>query len=70
MSNTEREPAEVLCRETVGGPGVTVLTPRDVPLGGPRAMNVRRTLPARGRTLIGAWCFADHYGPDPVADTG
>jgi hypothetical protein len=70
MSNTEREPAEVVCRETAGGPGVTVLTPRDVPLGGPRAMNVRRTLPARGRTLIGAWCFADHYGPDPVAESG
>lgn len=42
------------------------LTPRDVPLGGVRAMNVRRTLPQRQRTLIGAWCFVDHYGPDPV----
>jgi len=29
-------------------------------------MNVRRTLPQRQRTLIGAWCFVDHYGPDPV----
>ncbi|MGL5826696.1 MAG: pirin family protein [Nocardioides sp.] len=35
---------------------------REVPLGGPRAMTVWRTLPARGRTLIGAWCFADHFG--------
>jgi quercetin 2,3-dioxygenase len=43
-----------------------VLTPRDVPLGGVRAMSVRRTLPQRQRTLIGAWCFIDHYGPDPV----
>ncbi|MFD9723612.1 pirin family protein [Streptomyces sp. NPDC059072] len=50
--------------------GVEVLTPRDVPLGGPRAMTVRRTLPQRARTLIGAWCFADHYGPDRVADSG
>ncbi len=49
---------------------VEVLTPRDVPLGGPRAMTVRRTLPQRTRSLIGAWCFADHYGPDDVADTG
>ncbi|MFI1105144.1 pirin family protein [Streptomyces melanogenes] len=49
---------------------VEVLTARDVPLGGPRAMTVRRTLPQRARTLIGAWCFVDHYGPDPVADTG
>ncbi len=47
-----------------------ILTPRDVPLGGLRAMNVRRTLPQRGRTLIGAWCFLDHYGPDRVDETG
>lgn len=47
-----------------------VLTPREVPLGGPRAMTVRRTLPHRRRTLIGAWCFVDHYGPDPVEATG
>jgi redox-sensitive bicupin YhaK (pirin superfamily) len=33
-------------------------------------MNVRRTLPQRGRTTIGAWCFADHYGPDDVGATG
>lgn len=51
-------------------PRVDVLSPRDVPLGGPRAMSVRRTLPQRARTLIGAWCFADHYGPDDVGETG
>ncbi|MFE4453379.1 pirin family protein [Streptomyces sp. NPDC056796] len=50
--------------------GVSVLTPRDVPLGGPRAMTVRRTLPQRARTTIGAWCFIDHYGPDDVTLTG
>jgi redox-sensitive bicupin YhaK (pirin superfamily) len=33
-------------------------------------MTVRRTLPQRARTLIGAWCFADHYGPDDVAASG
>lgn len=49
---------------------VEVLTPREVPLGGLRAMTVRRTLPQRQRSLIGAWCFLDHYGPDRVADTG
>ena len=47
-----------------------ILTPRDVPLGGLRAMNVRRTLPQRQRSLIGAWCFLDHYGPDRVDETG
>jgi redox-sensitive bicupin YhaK (pirin superfamily) len=45
---------------------VETLIPREVPLGGVRAMTVRRTLPQRQRTLIGAWCFVDHYGPDPV----
>lgn len=49
---------------------IDVLTSREVPLGGPRAMRVRRTLPQRHRSLIGAWCFVDHYGPDDVADTG
>lgn len=44
-----------------------VIAPRDVPLGGLRAMNVRRTLPARERSLIGPWCFLDHYGPDDLA---
>ncbi|MFJ6983810.1 MULTISPECIES: pirin family protein [unclassified Streptomyces] len=33
-------------------------------------MTVRRTLPQRTRSLIGAWCFADHYGPDDVAASG
>ncbi|RSD15483.1 pirin family protein [Amycolatopsis eburnea] len=72
MSNTEATPAELACadRPTAtdpDSPAVEVLTPRDVPLGGPRAMRVRRTLPQRSRSLIGAWCFADHYGPDEVA---
>jgi redox-sensitive bicupin YhaK (pirin superfamily) len=51
-------------------PPVEVLEPREVPLGGPRAMTVRRTLPQRRRSLIGAWCFLDHYGPDDVAAEG
>ena len=50
--------------------GFEILEPRDVPLGGPRAMSVRRTLPQRSRSLIGAWCFVDHYGPDLVATSG
>jgi redox-sensitive bicupin YhaK (pirin superfamily) len=33
-------------------------------------MRVRRTLPQRHRSLIGAWCFVDHYGPDAVSDSG
>ena len=72
MSNLEASPAEQVCAAETGGPRdpVEILTPREVPLGGPRAMNVRRTLPQRARSLIGAWCFLDHYGPDDVAATG
>ena len=68
MSNAERDPAEIACES--GTREGEVLTPREVPLGGPRAMHVRRTLPQRQRTLIGAWCFVDHYGPDEIAETG
>lgn len=70
MSNAELHPDyEVL---DAGEPctAVEVLKSRLVPLGGPRAMNVHRTLPQRGRSLVGAWCFVDHYGPDNVADSG
>lgn len=70
MSNVEAAPVEVVCAGTSAHRPVEVLTPRDVPLGGPRAMSVRRTLPQRDRTMIGAWCFADHYGPDDVSRTG
>jgi len=70
MSNTEQAPAELACRSLPAKSGVEVLAARDVPLGGPRAMRVRRTLPQRQRPLIGAWCFADHYGPDDVAVSG
>jgi redox-sensitive bicupin YhaK (pirin superfamily) len=71
MSNLEVEPQELVCEsDPVAAGAVELLEPRMVPLGGPRAMTVRRTLPQRGRSLIGAWCFADHYGPDDVAATG
>ena len=60
MSNTELAPDEVAC---AASRFAGVLYPRDVPLGGPRAIRVRRTLPQRERSLIGAWCFVDHYGP-------
>lgn len=72
MSNLERDPVEVLAGDDVivADAGVEILEPREVPLGGPRAMTVRRTLPQRRRSLIGGWCFVDHYGPDDVSLTG
>ncbi|PPF17263.1 pirin [Rathayibacter sp. AY1A4] len=66
MSNLEEHPdelpvaAEPVPRESGA---VEILEARLVPLGGPRAIEVRRTLPQRSRSTIGAWCFADHYGP-------
>lgn len=71
MSNLDVKPEERICADVpMGDGGIVLIEPRDVPLGGPRAMTVRRTLPQRGRSLIGAWCFVDHYGPDAVAESG
>ena len=79
MTNPEADPDTHVCvdgglpgprAERADGVPVEIITARSVPLGGPRAMNVRRTLPQRQRSLIGAWCFVDHYGPDDVAATG
>lgn len=55
-----------MCRASAAAatePDRELLEPREVPLGGPRAMLVRRTLPNRDRRMVGAWCFADNYGP-------
>lgn len=70
MSNLEPAPAEIDCSNLDAHLEVQTLEPRPVPLGGPRAMTVFRTLPQRQRSLIGAWCFLDHYGPDDVSLTG
>ncbi|MEW9550856.1 pirin family protein [Nonomuraea sp. NPDC050783] len=66
MSNLEREPEEIRCGAEPG-PGDELLPGRAVPLGGPRAMAVSRTLPGAHRRLIGAWCFLDAYGPELTA---
>jgi redox-sensitive bicupin YhaK (pirin superfamily) len=68
VSTTEAHPDFMTCESAPGGP--VILAPRSVPLGGPRSMTVRRTLPQRARSLIGAWCFVDHYGPNEVGSTG
>ena len=64
MSNLEEHPDEhAVASEPAATSPVEILEARLVPLGGPRAIEVRRTLPQRSRSTIGAWCFADHYGP-------
>ncbi|WP_418275161.1 pirin family protein [Isoptericola jiangsuensis] len=69
MSNLETRPVEQVCAPGEPKAAVEILGPRDVPLGGPRAMTVRRTIPQRQRSLVGAWCFCDHYGPDDVTSS-
>ncbi|GAA3800733.1 pirin family protein [Sphaerisporangium flaviroseum] len=70
MSNLERDPQETACggrSESAEGPARELLIGRDVVLGGPRGMKVTRTLPNRDRRMVGAWCFVDHYGPEPAS---
>lgn len=45
------------------GPRAVMLDAREVPLGGIRAMEVRRALPQRDLPMVGAWCFLDRFGP-------
>ncbi|MGF3056109.1 pirin family protein [Microbacterium sp. YY-01] len=70
MTNPEQHPHLTVLEPGQPCVGVELIEPREVPLGGPRAMTVYRTLPARDRSFVGAWCFLDHYGPDDVANTG
>lgn len=69
MTNPDPHPLEVPIHAAPCAGRSELLTARDVPLGGLRAMTVRRTIPQRARSLIGAWCFADHYGPDDISQT-
>lgn len=71
MSNVEADPTEVDCPPSgrSESPPPQTLKPREVPLGGPRAMRVRRVLPHRQIRTIGPWCFVDHYGPELAAET-
>jgi redox-sensitive bicupin YhaK (pirin superfamily) len=48
-------------------PACVEITPsREATVG---AMRVRRALPRRERRTVGAWCFADHMGPELVTET-
>ena len=49
------------------GPTVELLPSRAASVGG---VEVRRGLPRRQRRTIGAWCFADHFGPVTQAGQG
>ena len=50
-------------------PATILLEGAPVALGGPRGFAVTRTLPNRGRRMVGAWCFLDAYGPHDLGDS-
>lgn len=64
MTRLDADDAEVIdASEPCDGPRSLLLTSREVPLGGIRAMEVHRTLPQRDLPMVGAWCFLDRFGP-------
>jgi redox-sensitive bicupin YhaK (pirin superfamily) len=65
VSNLERSPS-LAVSEKSGSPGAVqeLLAAREVDLG--EGTRVRRLLPRRQRSTIGAWCFFDHFGPADV----
>lgn len=65
MSNTETraEWHDCVATRTDDPEQIQIIEPKDVALGPADALRVRRTLPSLRRSFVGAWCFADHYGP-------
>ena len=64
MSNLERSPTLTVSEGLASARSPLVqelLAARSVDLG--EGTQVRRLLPKRQRTTIGAWCFLDHFGP-------
>jgi quercetin 2,3-dioxygenase len=61
----DASPAE--SRASAASPACVEITPsREAAVG---AIRVRRALPRRERRTVGAWCFADHMGPELVTET-
>src|SRR5690242_48660 len=46
-----------------------LLPGREVVIGTRNGTAVTRILPNKERRLVGAWCFADHYGPNDITGT-
>ncbi|HEY2960113.1 MAG TPA: pirin family protein [Actinomycetota bacterium] len=54
-------------RASAAKPACVEVTPsREARVG---SVRVRRALPRVGRRTVGAWCFADHLGPEVVTET-
>jgi quercetin 2,3-dioxygenase len=64
VSNLDPVPLEAAgTASALASPVRDLLDGREVVLGGARGLAVTRTLPQRRLSTVGAWCFADHYGP-------
>jgi len=63
MSSLEADPEVGQPDASTTPAGVEVLDGAPVALGGPRGLEVTRTLPSKHRRMVGAWCFLDAYGP-------
>lgn len=65
---TVADTAPVVERAEVAEQTLEITGSREAQVGSAR---VRRALPRRDRRTVGAWCFADHFGPVSVTeDTG
>ena len=65
VGTIDAPPTEV--RASAAKPACVEITPsREAAVG---SMPVRRALPRRERRTVGAWCFADHMGPELVTET-
>lgn len=58
VTQGEAEPIE--CPEGPSPETLEISDARTATVGG---TEVRRSLPQRGRRMVGPWCFADHFGP-------
>jgi redox-sensitive bicupin YhaK (pirin superfamily) len=65
VGTVDAPPTEV--RASAVKPACVEITPSRESVVG--AMRVRRALPRIGRRTVGAWCFADHMGPELVTET-
>lgn len=63
MTRLDSGPEEREAPPVCDGPRALLLSAREVPLGGVRAMTVHRSLPQRDLPMVGAWCFVDRFGP-------
>jgi redox-sensitive bicupin YhaK (pirin superfamily) len=70
VSSLEADPAVGSSAGPATGPSAgELLAGAPVALGGPRGLEVVRTLPNKQRRMVGAWCFLDAYGPHDLTGT-